>query len=149
MMARKKAKEAEEAPTLTLDRLRAMEARAMKLVAAIDQVDTVDDLEDAGYYVKWYAESMVREGYHPIAAEGFAVHGRRAVAAAQVRLGVQRDAPGLPKSEAGALDAGYFKTRLKGMIAVLSNYSPAELARECARLARRADPRVLQEDEFQ
>lgn len=60
-----------------------------------------------------------------------------------------RDAPGLPKSEAGALDAGYFKTRLKGMIAVLSNYSPAELARECARLARRADPRVLQEDEFQ
>ena len=84
-----------------------------------------------------------------MAAEGFAAHGRKAMAAAQVRLGVQRDAPGLPKSEAGALDAGYFKTRLKGMIAVLSNYSPAELARECARLARRADPRVLQEDEFQ
>ena len=61
----------------------------------------------------------------------------------------ERDAPGLPKSEAGALDAGYFKIRLKGMIAILSTYSPAELARECARLARRADPRVLQEDEFQ
>lgn len=148
-MARKKAKEAEETPMLTLDRLRALEARAVKLVAAIDEVDTADDLEEAGYYVKWFTDLMVSEGYHPIAAEGFAALGRKAVAAAQVRLGVQRDAPGLPKSEAGALDAGYFKTRLKGMVAVLSNYSPAELARECARLARRADPRVLQEDEFQ
>lgn len=145
-MARKKAKEAQ---ALTLERVQALEARAMKLVAAIEQVDTADDLEEAGYYVKWFTELMVKEGYHPMAAEGFAAHGRKAIAAAQVRLGVQRDAPGLPKSEAGALDAGYFKTRLKGMIAVLSNYSPAELARECARLARRADPRVLQEDEFQ
>lgn len=145
-MARKKAKEAQ---ALTLERVQALEARAMKLVAAIEAVDTVDDLEEAGYYVKWFTELMVKEGYHPMAAEGFAAHGRKAVAAAQVRLGVQRDAPGLPKSEAGALDTGYFKTRLKGMIAVLSNYSPAELARECARLARRADPRVLQEDEFQ
>lgn len=145
-MARKKANEVQK---LTLDRLQALEARALKLVAAIEQVDTADDLEDAGYYVKWFTESMVKEGYHPIAAEGFSALGRKAVAAAQVRLGVQRDAPGLPKTEAGALDAGYFKTRLKGMIAVLSNYTPAELARECARLARRADPRVLQEDEFQ
>lgn len=134
---------------LTLASSQALEARAMKLVAAIDAVDSVDDLEDAGYYVKWFAESMVKQGYHPVAAEGFAARGRKAVAAAQVRLGVQRDAPGLPKTEAGALDAGYFKTRLKGIIAVLSNYTPAELARECARLARRADPRVLQEDEFQ
>ena len=134
---------------LTLASVQAMEARAMKLVAAIDEVGTADDLEDAGHYVKWYTERMVSEGYHPIAAEGFAALGRKAVAAAQVRLAVNRDAPGLPKTEAGALDAGYFKTRLKGMIAVLSNYSPAELARECARLARRADPRVLQEDEFQ
>lgn len=134
---------------LTLASVQAMEARAMKLVAAIDEVDTADDLEDAGHYVKWYTERMVNEGYHPIAAEGFAALGRKAVAAAQVRLAVHRDAPGLPKTEAGALDAGYFKSRLKGMIAVLSNYSPAELARECARLARRADPRVLQEDEFQ
>lgn len=148
-MARKKAKAAEELPALTLDRLQALEARALKLVAAIDAVDSVDDLEDAGYYVKWFTELMVKEGYHPVAAEGFAAQGRKAVAAAQVRLGVQRDAPGLPKTEAGALDAGYFKTRLKGIIAVLSNYTPAELARECARLARRADPRVLQEDEFQ
>jgi hypothetical protein len=146
MMARKKAKEAQ---TLTLDRVQALEARAMKLVAAIEAVDSADDLEDAGQYVKWFTDMMVSEGYHPIAAEGFAAHGRKAVAAAQVRLGVRRDAPGLPKTEAGALDAGYFKTRLKGMVAILSTYSPAELARECARLARRADPRVLQEDEFQ
>lgn len=134
---------------LTLASSQALEARAMKLVAAIDVVDSVDDLEDAAYYIKWFTEKMVKDGYHPVAAEGFAARGRKAVAAAQVRLGVQRDAPGLPKTEAGALDAGYFKARLKGMIAVLSNYSSAELARECARLARRADPRVLQEDEFQ
>lgn len=148
-MASKKAKAAEETPTLTLARVQALEARAMKLVAAIEAVDSADDLEEAGQYVKWWVAMMIEEGYHPIAAEGFAAHGRRAVADAQVRLGVQRDAPGLPKTEAGTLDAGYFKTRLKGMLAVLSNYSPAELARECARLARRADPRVLQEDEFQ
>jgi hypothetical protein len=145
-MAAKKAKSPE---ALTLERLQALEARALKLVAAIEQVESADDLEEAGDYVRWWVGRMVEAGYHPIAAEGFAAYGRRAVAAAQVRLGVQRDAPGLPKSEAGTLDAGYFKTRLKGMIAVLSNYSPAELARECARLARRADPRVLQEDEFQ
>lgn len=143
-MAAKKAPEA-----LTLERLRALEARALKLVQAIEQVDSADDLEEAGDYVRWWVGRMVEAGYHPIAAEGFAAQGRRAVADAQVRLGVQRDAPGLPKSDAGALDAGYFKTRLKGLIAVLSNYSSAELARECARLARRADPRVLQEDEFQ
>lgn len=143
-MAAKKAPE-----VLTLERLRALEARALKLVQAIEQVDSADDLEEAGDCVRWWVGRMVEVGYHPIAAEGFAAHGRRAVADAQVRLGVQRDAPGLPKSEAGPLDAGYFKTRLKGLIAVLSNYTPAELARECARLARRADPRVLQEDEFQ
>lgn len=145
-MAVKKAKPPEG---LTLERLRSLEARALKLLEAIERVDSTDDLEDAGDYVRWWVERMVEAGYHPIAAEGFAAHGRRAVADAQVRLGVQRDAPGLPKSEAGPLDAGYFKTRLKGLIAVLSNYTPAELARECARLSRRADPRVLQEDEFQ
>ncbi|UEB98643.1 hypothetical protein LIS66_27105 (plasmid) [Pseudomonas sp. HN2] len=134
---------------LTLASAQAMEARAMKLVASIDAVDSADDLEDAGYYVKWYTEKMVEGGYHPVAAEGFAARGRKAVAAAQVRLGIQRDAPGLPRSEGGVLDAGYFKTRFKSIIAVLSNYSSTELARECARLARRADPRVLQEDEFQ
>lgn len=145
-MAAKKAKAPE---ALTLASAQALEARAMKLVAAIEQVDSADDLEEAGDYVRWWVGRMVEAGYHPIAAEGFAAAGRKAVAAAQVRLGVQRDAPGLPKTEAGALDAGYFKTRLKGIVAVLSNYTPTELARECARLARRADPRVLQEDEFQ
>lgn len=145
-MAAKKARPPE---ALTLERLRSLEARALKLLEAIEQVDSTDDLEEAGDYVRWWVGRMVEAGYHPIAAEGFSAHGRRAVADAQVRLGVQRDAPGLPKSEAGPLDAGYFKTRLKGLIAVLSNYTPAELARECARLSRRADPRVLQEDEFQ
>lgn len=138
-----------KAKQLTLARLQALEGRVLNLIAQVDQACTAEELEEAGQYVKWFADMMVSEGYHPIAAEGFSAHGRKAVAAGQVRLGVQRDAPGLPKTEAGALDAGYFKTRLKGMIAVLSNYSPAELARECARLARRADPRVLQEDEFQ
>jgi hypothetical protein len=145
-MAAKKTKLPE---MLTLERLRSLEARVLKLLEAIEQVDSADDLEEAGDYVRWWVGRMVEAGYHPIAAEGFAAHGRRAVAGAQVRLGVLRDAPGLPKSEAGPLDAGYFKARLKGLIAVLSNYTPAELARECARLSRRADPRVLQEEEFQ
>ncbi|SEC61959.1 hypothetical protein SAMN04515675_0005 [Pseudomonas costantinii] len=75
--------------------------RALKLVAAIEQVENADDLEEAGDYVRWWVGRMVEAGYHPVAAEGFAAQGRRAVADAQVRLGVQRDAPGLPKSEAG------------------------------------------------
>lgn len=140
---------AQKAAQLTLVELQALEARAVKLMAAIERADSADALEDAGYYLTWWTTRMVEAGYHPLAAEGFAVHGRRTVAAAQVRLGLHRDAPGLPKTEAGTLDAGYFKTRLKGLVAVLSNYTPAELAREFARLARRADPRVLQEDEFQ
>ena len=50
-------------------------------------------LEEAGDYVRWWVGRMVDAGYHPIAAEGFAAHGRRAVADAQVRLGVQRRRP--------------------------------------------------------
>lgn len=142
-MAEKKTK------ALTLARVQTLEARALQLIAQVEQVQTTEELEEAGQYVKWWVELMVEDGYHPIAAEGFAAHGRRAVAAAQVRLGVNVDRPGQPKANAAGLDAGYFKTRLKSMIAILSTYTPAELARECARLARSADPRVLQEDEFQ
>ncbi|MFJ7286337.1 hypothetical protein [Pseudomonas sp. NPDC099000] len=142
-MAEKKAKK------LTLASAQAMEARALRLIAEVEQVQTADDLEDAGHYVKWYVDRMVRDGYHPIAGEGFALHGRRAVAAAQVRLGLSVDGVAQPGANAHGLNAGHFKSRLKNVIAILSTYTPAEFARECARLARTADPRVLQEDEFQ
>lgn len=134
---------------LTLGHAQGMEARALQLIGRVEQVRTPEELEEAGQYVKWVVEMMVEEGYHPIAAEGFAMHGRRAVAAAQVRLGVSADGVAQPGANAHGLNAGHFKTRLKNMVAILSNYTPAEFARECARLARSADPRVLQEDEFQ
>lgn len=140
---------AKKAKALTMARVQALEARALQLIAQVEQVATALDLEEAGQYVKWFVEVMVEEGYHPIAGEGFAVHGRRAVAAAQVRLGLSADGVAQPGANAHGLNAGHFKSRLKNMVAILSNYTPAEFARECARLARSADPRVLQEDEFQ
>ncbi|MFJ7111276.1 hypothetical protein ACIQU2_27425 [Pseudomonas sp. NPDC098740] len=140
---------AKKAKNMTLGHAQGMEARAMQLIGRVEQVQTAEELEEAGQYVKWVVEMMVEEGYHPIAAEGFAMHGRRAVAAAQVRLGVSADGVAQPGANARGLHAGHFKSRLKNMVAILSNYTPAEFARECARLARSADPRVLQEDEFQ
>lgn len=140
---------AKKAKALTLARVQALEGRALQLIAQVDQVETVEDLEEAGQYVKWWVEVMTEEGYHPIAAAGFAAHGRKAVACAQVRLGLSADGVALPGANAHGLNAGLFKSRLKNMTAILSTYTPAEFARECARLSRAADPRVLQEDEFQ
>lgn len=140
---------AKKSKALTLARVQALEGRALQLIAQVEQVQTPEDLEEAGHYIKWFVEVMVEEGYHPIAGEGFAARGRKAVAEALVRLGLSADGVAQPGANAHGLNAGHFKSRLKNMIAILSNYTPAEFARECARLARTADPRVLQEDEFQ
>jgi hypothetical protein len=140
---------AKKTQPLTLEYAQGLETRAMALIGRVAKVATAEDLEEAGQYVKWFVAAMIEAGYHPVAAEGFALHGRRAVAAAQVRLGLSADGVAPPGANAHGLAAGHFKTRLKSLIAILSTYTPAEFARECARLARRADPRVLQEDEFQ
>lgn len=134
---------------LTLAHAQAMEGRAMSLIADIEQAATGDDLEEAGRYVPFFVEMMIGEGYHPVAADGFLARGRKAVADGQVRLGLNVPATKKTGTNAAGLNVPYFAARLKGVVAILSNYTPAEFSRECARMARIADPRVLQEDEFQ
>lgn len=134
---------------LTQARAQALEARAMGLIADIEQAATADDLEEAGNYVRFFVGMMVEDGYHPVASEGFLIRGRRAVADGQVRLGLNVPATKKEGANASGLHVAYFCARLKGVLSILSNYTPAEFARECARMARIADPRVLQEDEFQ
>lgn len=134
---------------LTLAQAQALEARALSVIEQLAQVDNADDLEEAAQYVRWVVELMVEQGYHPVAAEGFALHGRRAAAAAQVRLGLNVNGAAPPGANAHGLNAGHYRSRLTNMVSILSTYTPAELARELSRLARSADPRVLQEDEFQ
>jgi 1-aminocyclopropane-1-carboxylate deaminase/D-cysteine desulfhydrase-like pyridoxal-dependent ACC family enzyme len=140
---------AKKAKALTLAHVQGMEARVMALIADIEQTATGDDLEEAGRYVPFFVEMMIEEGYHPVAADGFLARGRKAVADGQVRLGLNVPATKKAGANAAGLNVAYFAARLKGVVAILSNYTPAELARECARMARIADPRVLQEDEFQ
>lgn len=134
---------------LTLANAQAMENRAMSLIADIEHAATADDLEEAGRYVPFFVEMMIEEGYHPVAADGFLARGRKAVADGQVRLGLNVPATKKTGANAAGLNVPYFAARLKGVVAILSNYTPAEFSRECARMARIADPRVLQEDEFQ
>lgn len=134
---------------LTLATAQALEARVMGLITDIEQAATADDLEEAGQYVRFFVEIMVEQGYHPVAADGFLALGRKTLADCQVRLGLNLPATKKVGANAAGLNVPYFAARLKGVVAILSNYTPAELARECARMARIADPRVLQEDEFQ
>jgi len=134
---------------LTLAHAQAMEGRAMSLITDIEHAATADDLEEAGQYVRFFVEIMVEQGYHPVAADGFLALGRKTLADCQVRLGLNLPTTKKVGANAAGLNVPYFAARLKGVVAILSNYTPAELARECARMARIADPRVLQEDEFQ
>lgn len=138
-----------KAKKLTLAHAQALEVRAMSLISDIEQAATGDDLDEAGNYVRWFVEMMIEDGYHPVAAGGFLARGRKAVADAQVRMGLNVPVTRKAGANASGLNVPYFAARLKGVVSILGNYSPAELARECARMARIADPRVLQEDEFQ
>lgn len=134
---------------LTLSTLQALEARALEFIAQIEQARTADELEGAREMVGYYVEIMVEAGYHPVAAEGFQARARKVSAEVEVRL-AQAQPGAVPSGmNAAGLDVLYFRARLKSALDILRSYTPAEFARECARLARRADPRVLAEDEFQ
>lgn len=152
-MSRRQTKVQDEAstvPTLTLAASQRLEARMLRYIEHVEQARSAEDLEDATAMARIFLEVMTDNGYHPVAAEGFQARARKA--AAQSRF-AQASAEAAEKSPAGinaaGLDVPYFCKRLKGVLSILSNYSPAELARECARMARQADPRVLTEDEFQ
>lgn len=126
-----------------------LERTAMRCIEHIEQASTADELEGAREMVGYYVDDMVQRGYHPVAAEGFRARARRAGADAQVRLGAAEEVPSTAGRNAAGLEVSYFVVRLKSMLSIIQQYTPAEFARECARLARRADPRVLSEDEFQ
>lgn len=127
------------------------EARLSRLVADIDETVCEDTLDSAVYYVRFTLRNGVKNGYSAIAAETWQLRIRRAKAAVTHRLGqhverLERPAGAL---NAHGLDIAKMRPRLQRFLQVMNLYTPAEFARECARLARSADPRVLQEDEFQ
>lgn len=125
----------------------AREKRLAALIAAIHKADTDEDREDAVWYARHLLERLVSSGYSQVAAEGQALRIRKASGEVAQRLAPADAAPGAVN--ALGFNVPLFKVRLQRLQAVISQYSPAEFARECARLARTADPRVLAEDEFQ
>lgn len=133
---------------LTLAALQQLEAQAMVFVRQIEQASSAEALEESRELVGYYLEVMVEAGYHPVAAEGFAARARQLTAEVQVRLTASQ-APEKPAGmNAAGLDVRFYVDRLKKLASLLHHYTPAELARELSRLARRADPRILNEAEF-
>lgn len=123
------------------------EARVSRLVAEIGETVCEDTLDSAAYYARFVVRNGVKNGYSALAGEAWQLRIRRAKAEVAHRLGqVERPAGAL---NAHGLDIAKMRPRLQRFLQVMNLYSPAEFARECARLARSADPRVLQEDEFQ
>lgn len=135
------------AKKITATEVERFEARLSRLVAEIGETVCEDTLDSAVYYVRFTLRNGVKNGYSAIAGEAWQLRIRRAKAAVAHRLGqVERPAGAL---NAHGLDIAKMRPRLQRFLQVMNLYSPAEFARECARLARSADPRVLQEDEFQ
>lgn len=123
------------------------EARLSRLVAEIGETVCEDTLDSAAYYARFVVRNGVKNGYSAMAGEAWQLRIRRAKAEVAHRLAqVERPAGAL---NAHGLDIARMRPRLQRFLQVMNLYSPAEFARECARLARSADPRVLQEDEFQ
>lgn len=123
------------------------EARLSRLVAEIGETVCEDTLDSSVYYVRFTLRNGVKNGYSAIAGEAWQLRIRRAKAEVAHRLAqVERPAGAL---NAHGLDIARMRPRLQRFLQVMNLYTPAEFARECARLARSADPRVLQEDEFQ
>ena len=123
------------------------ETRLSRLVAEIGETVCEDTLDSAVYYVRFTLRNGVKNGYSALAGEAWQLRIRRAKAEVANRLGqVERPAGAL---NAHGLDIAKMRPRLQRFLQVMNLYTPAEFARECARLARSADPRVLQEDEFQ
>lgn len=123
------------------------EARLSRLVAEIGETVCEDTLDSAVYYVRFTLRNGVKNGYSAIAGEAWQLRIRRAKAEVARRLAQVERPPGALNGH--GLDTACFRPRLQRLLQVLNLYTPAEFARECARLARRADPVVLAEDEFQ
>ena len=123
------------------------EARLSRLVAEIGETVCEDTLDSAAYYARFVVRNGVKNGYSALAGEAWQLRIRRAKAAVAHRLGQVDRPPGA--LNAHGLDIAKMRPRLQRFLQVMNLYTPAEFARECARLARSADPRVLQEDEFQ
>ena len=125
----------------------AFEARLSRLVAEIGGTVCEETLESAVYYARFIVRTGVKNGYSAIAAEAWQLRIRRAKAEVARRLNtVERPAGAL---NAYGLDTAYFRPRLQRLLQTMNLFSSAEFARECARMARKADPVVLAEDEFQ
>ena len=124
------------------------EARLSRLVAEIGETVCEDTLDSAAYYARFTVRNGVKNGYSALAGEAWQLRIRRAKAAVAHRLGQQVERPAGALNAHG-LDIARMRPRLQRFLQVMNLYTPAEFARECARLARSADPRVLQEDEFQ
>lgn len=123
------------------------EARLSRLVADIDNAVCEDTLDDAVYYARFTLRHGIRNGYSAIAGEAWQLRIRRAKAKVARRLAkVERPDGAL---NAYGLDTAYFRPKLQRFLQVLNQYTPADFARECARMARTADPVVLTEEEFQ
>lgn len=135
------------AKKITADDVERFEARLSRLVAEIAETVCDETLDSAVYYASFTLRNGIKNGYSAIAGETWQLRIRRAKAEVSRRLGkVERPAGAL---NAHGLDTAFFRPRMQRFLQVLNQYTPAEFARECARLARSADPRVLQEDEFQ
>ncbi len=123
------------------------EARLARLVAEIGEAVCDETLENQVYYARFTLRNGLRNGYSAIAGETWDLRIRRAAANVAYRFGQVERPPGALNAQ--GFNVPLFKVRLQRLQSILSHYSPAEFARECARLARSADPRVLTEDEFQ
>ena len=123
------------------------EARLSRLVAEIGETVCEDTLDSAVYYVRFTLRNGIKNGYSAIAGEAWQLRIRRAKAEVAHRLAQVERPPGALNVH--GLDIARMRPRLQRFLQVMNLYTPAEFARECARLARSADPRVLQEDEFQ
>lgn len=124
------------------------EARLAGLVAEIGETVCEDTLDSAAYYARFVVRNGVKNGYSALSGEAWQLRIRRAKAEVAHRLGQQVERPAGALNAHG-LDVARMRPRLQRFLQVMNLYTPAEFARECARLARSADPRVLQEDEFQ
>jgi len=123
------------------------EARLARLIADIGTAVDDETLENEVYYARFTLRTGLRNGYSAIAGETWDLRIRRAAADVMHRLNQVERPPGALNAQ--GLDIANFRPRLQRLLQVMNLYSPAEFARELGRLARTADPRVLQEDEFQ
>lgn len=123
------------------------ETRLSRLVAEIAETVCEDTLDSAVYYARFTLRNGIKNGYSAIAGEAWQLRIRRAKA--EVARGLDKKERPAGALNAHGLDIAHFRPRMQRFLQVLNLYTPAEFARECARLARAADPAVLAEDEFQ